>query len=193
MPPREILTNSATPVAEVVRLSPSATRPLPPSRRNSYEFRYRESKVQRGSHPLGGRADERLERSLAPQQQRLRADHSVLRGANPMDRHPTHAPPPRPAPPRQLQSPVRFEGFLTFRIASQRLVSPAGWPWADENLVLTAEIVLPGFVTLSRACIGEAAQRVVGWAEVGLDPMADGFYGRAVEGLGDAFGGPGAD
>ena len=66
-------------------------------------------------------------------------------------------------------------------------------PWADENLGLTAETVLPGSVSLCRACVGQAALGVVGRAEVGADPVADRFHGGAGEGLGDALWGPGAD
>ena len=43
------------------------------------------------------------------------------------------------------------------------------------------------------ARVGQAAFRMVGQAEVGLHPMVDGFDGGAVEGLGDALRGPGAD
>jgi hypothetical protein len=69
----------------------------------------------------------------------------------------------------------------------------AGPPWADENLVLTADVVLPGFVSLRRAGVGEAALGVVGDAEVGFGPVLDGFDGGAVQRFGDALRGPGAD
>ena len=113
-------------------------------------------------------------------------------------REPRIALPPRRAKPRLGHPAIKMKRFID-RVKDLPGVSPAmigrvaGWPWADENLVLTAGAVLPGSVTLFCASVGEAALGVVGLAEVGLDPVLDGFHGGAVEGFGDAFGGPGAD
>lgn len=49
-----------------------------------------------------------LERSLAPQQQRRRTDHRVLRGKHPVEGRPPHAEPPGPGPairPLQVSQP----------------------------------------------------------------------------------------
>ena len=68
-----------------------------------------------------------------------------------------------------------------------------GRPWADENLVLTAVFVLPGFVSLFGGRVGEAAFGVMGEAEEVLHALADDFQRSAVEGGRDPGGGPGAD